>query len=295
MQAFICLGDVDSCLAFCAQRSLIRNSRICCNTPVSLHNRDEARDGKRWYCTVCRAEFSVRDGSFFQRSRLSLRQIIMIIYHWVEDHPQKFIVKEAEISRRTAVDWMNFCRDECSNWLRRNPTELGGFDGQGQPIIVEIDESKFFHRKYHRGRYHEGQWVFGAIERGSGKCFLVPVRDRTAATLEAIISQHILPGSHIISDGWRAYSNLDTLNNGVYMHSTVIHEANFVDPDDDLVHTQHIENMWMRAKRKLKRQCGTSRALFHTYMDEFVWRCNFTGLNLFPNFLIAISDTYPMI
>jgi len=31
------------------------------------------------------------------------------------------------------------------------------------------------------------------------------------------------------------------------------------------IHTQNIENMWMRLKRKLRRQFGTSRALFQTY------------------------------
>jgi hypothetical protein len=45
--------------------------------------------------------------------------------------------------------------------------------------------------------------------------------------------------------------------------------ANFVNPD---IHTQNIENMWMRVKRKLRRQLGTSRALFKTYLSEFGWR-----------------------
>jgi len=31
----------------------------------------------------------------------------------------------------------------------------------------------------------------------------------------------------------------------------VIHERNFVCPDDDTVHTQNIENAWMRLKRTL--------------------------------------------
>ena len=50
-----------------------------------------------------------------------------------------------------------------------NPVQLGGFDVNGQPIVVEIDESYFFHRKYHRGRFHNGLWVFGAVERESGR------------------------------------------------------------------------------------------------------------------------------
>ena len=50
----------------------------------------------------------------------------------------------------------------------------------GTSVVVEIDETKFFHRKYHRGQWRPGHWVFGGIERGSGKCFLVEVPDRRA-------------------------------------------------------------------------------------------------------------------
>jgi len=38
------------------------------------------------------------------------------------------------------------------------------------------------------------------------------------------------------------------------------HDANFVNPD---IHTQNIENMWMRVKRKLRRQFGMSRDAFN--------------------------------
>jgi hypothetical protein len=36
--------------------------------------------------------------------------------------------------------------------------------------------------------------------------------------------------------------------------------------------SQNIENMWMRVKPKIRRQFGTSRALFQTYLSEFRWR-----------------------
>ena len=38
--------------------------------------------------------------------------------------------------------------------------------------IVEIDESKFGKRKYHRGHRVEGQWVFGGIQRSNGRVFM---------------------------------------------------------------------------------------------------------------------------
>ena len=57
----------------------------------------------------------------------------------------------------------------------------------GPGSIVEIDESKFGKRKYHRGHRVEGQWVFGGYERETGKSFLVPVERRDAETLLPII------------------------------------------------------------------------------------------------------------
>ena len=51
----------------------------------------------------------------------------------------------------------------------------------------------------------EGIWVFGAVERRTRRCFLVEVPDRTTATVEPIIRRWILPGIHIISEGWAAY------------------------------------------------------------------------------------------
>jgi transposase-like protein len=84
------------------------------------------------------------------------------------------------------------------------------------------------------------------------------------------------------------------LDGGIYEHQVIIHEANFVDPNDREVHTQKVENMWMRAKHKLRRQFGTSRALFPSYLHEFVWRNQFREKNVFAEFLICIGQQYPV-
>ena len=80
--------------------------------------------------------------------------------------------------------------------------EIGGIEVTGQPIVVEIDESKFYHSKYHHGQWRQGHWVFCGIERNSGRSFLVEVPDRTVESLRAAIERWILPGSHVVSDGW---------------------------------------------------------------------------------------------
>ena len=61
----------------------------------------------------------------------------------------------------------------------------------GPGKTVQIDESKVGKRKYHRGHRVEGQWVFGGIEEDTRKCFLVPVEDRSEATLLPIIREWI--------------------------------------------------------------------------------------------------------
>ena len=63
-----------------------------------------------------------------------------------------------------------------------------------------------------------------------------------------------------------------------------------MDPDDDEVHTQNIENLWMRAKRKMKRQFGTTRALFPSYLREFEFRTRFGHENLFAEFMFIIAQ-----
>ena len=65
----------------------------------------------------------------------------------------------------------------------------------GAGKTVEIDESKFGKMKYQRGRYIEGQWIFGGICHETKACFLVPVERRDKDTLLPIIRTHILPGT----------------------------------------------------------------------------------------------------
>ncbi|KAI6657241.1 hypothetical protein LOD99_11145, partial [Oopsacas minuta] len=77
----------------------------------------------------------------------------------------------------TITDWKNSLRDVCVEEFLVNPQPIGG-----PGHIVEIDESKFGHRKYSRGRMLSGQCVFGGIDRETKDTFMTPVQDRSAAT-----------------------------------------------------------------------------------------------------------------
>ena len=52
----------------------------------------------------------------------------------------------------------------------------------------------------------------------------------------------------------------------------VVCKQNFIHPNDpNHVHTQSIESLWKRAKRKLRDASGTSEALFPSYVSEVMW------------------------
>jgi len=93
-----------------------------CGQPCSLVSHGGSIDGRRWRCRPCMTPKSVRDGSFFSGSHLSLRQLILVVYCWARDMRQTAIMHEASLdSKHTVVDWCNFLREECESWLTNHP------------------------------------------------------------------------------------------------------------------------------------------------------------------------------
>jgi hypothetical protein len=81
---------------------------------------------------------------------------------------QKDVLTETGFSAHTTCDWANLCREVCIDEVIKQETRIGGVG-----TIVEIDESLFGKQKFGRGELHDGQWVFGGVQRGTGECFLV--------------------------------------------------------------------------------------------------------------------------
>ena len=127
--------------------------------------------------------------------------------------PADHIQHEHHFSDYTVADWGIFCRQAMLVYLEGCSEKIGG-----RNKIVEIDESKFGRRKYHRGHPVKGKWVFGGVERESGRTFLVPVPDINADTLTNVISDWIEPGTTLISDCWAVYRYIGSLG---YTHCTV--------------------------------------------------------------------------
>ena len=113
--------------------------------------------------------------------------------------PANHIQNEHHFIDHTIADWGTFCRETLLVYLEGSSEKIGGPNK-----TVEIDESKFGRRKHPV----KGQWVFGGVERESGRTFLVPVPDRTADKLTNVIRAWIEPVTTLISDCWAAYQGI---------------------------------------------------------------------------------------
>ena len=137
----------------------------------------------------------------------------------------------------------------------------------------------------------EVEWrkVNGCLGEYAGKARNVSLCRLIPATKEPIIQDHILPGTCVMSDLWRAH---DCLNDEGFQHFTVNRSLNFVDPDTG-AHTQNIENTWWVAKRSLP-QTGRSRDMFENYLLEFLWRRHYRTHDGFPFFVFLehIAEIY---
>ncbi|KAL3107959.1 hypothetical protein niasHT_012867 [Heterodera trifolii] len=182
-------------------------------------------------------------------AHLTPKQIFEFTYYWCRrTHSQEEFEHDMKIERHTIVDRKSFARDICVSYFQTNPEKIGA-NGQ----TVEIDETVITRPKYHKGRLHAiEQWFFGGIERGTGRCFMVPVERRNAETLLPILQKYVYPGAVIVSDLWKAYFTIGRLPEG-YTHHTVNHSVEFVNSETGQ-HTNTVEGgLWQKFKAEHKK------------------------------------------
>ncbi|KAL3271847.1 hypothetical protein HHI36_022317 [Cryptolaemus montrouzieri] len=134
----------------------------------------------------------IDESKFFQRKyhRIQLRE-----GHWVfsgiDSGTERSVL--VEVTHRSADTLSAIIEEEvCEQNLIDNAEPIGGLDENFVPKVTEIDESKFFHQKYHRGQWRDWHWVFSGIESGTGRCLVVELPYSTADTLSAIIEEQYL-------------------------------------------------------------------------------------------------------
>jgi transposase-like protein len=273
------LRNEQACLCF-----LMEEGAVYLEFPCSCGEVLEYNAGRLSFrCTKrgCRKEYSVFTHSFFFKSSLPVSKVMHLAHIWLCRGIPTFAIAYTGHSSATITSYFSYFRQLVADSLDFVDMQIGGED-----VIVELDESKFGKRKYHRGHRVEGVWVLGGVERTTErKIFLVQVPDRSAATLLPIIARHVLPGSIVHTDLWRSYFGVADLI-GV-SHLTVNHSQTFVDEDTG-VHTNYIEGSWAGIKIRIPVRCRNQRFV-QDHLFEFMWRRRHER-DLWGGFLGALKD-----
>jgi hypothetical protein len=252
---------------------------------------DTNRDGLIWKCSRTLGgkrhftALSIRNQSIFSESRLPIREIIYLLYEWSIGTTCSQAAFQLDLQEKSVQEWFGKFRCIAGRYVEANQRMIIG----GEETTVEIDECQIGRRKHNHGRIPRETWIFGAIERGSHplRCFIEIVEHRNRRTLTEIIARRIAPMTHIISDGWGAYSHL---NEQAYTHSVVNHTENFLNPDNPNVHTQNVENLWRCFRRFLNTKGTRTHRHLSEYIQEFIFRK--LAIDAFDTMLLEIERMY---
>ena len=117
------LASKEETCRFAKENGLIKKHRLCqkCSKPMTW-TKEDSQDGFIWRCwrRTCRKGVSIRLGSFFKDSRLSISQCLYAMYMWARDIRLKQAVIETQISKPTLIDLYRFCRDICFFHFKTN-------------------------------------------------------------------------------------------------------------------------------------------------------------------------------
>jgi transposase-like protein len=228
---------------------------------------------KRWKCKECYKQFTVKLGTIFEDSPLSLDKWLAALWMLVNCKngiSSYEIGKDMGISQKAAWFMLHRLR------LALQGGSLAKVGGSGSEI--EVDETfiggkaRNMHKERrarlkHYGRASDKSIVMGILERG-GKVHAKVIPTAKKDVLQGEIKSRIEPGSNIYTDDSPSYYGL----NPEYAHQIINHLEKYV---DGKVSTNGIENFWSLLKRGLN---GTYIAVepFHLfrYVDEQVFRYN---------------------
>jgi IS1 family transposase len=272
------------------------NGRYPCTCGNSMKKKRRSSGQIVWECNRAyhrptQIRRGYKDGTFFENSNISFQQVFKLSYLWAMNHSVEYAEYETQLAHRIVVSWYKKFRKICKRYFHANPIRLGG-----NGVIVEADETFMTRRHGGRGRpvRRRSKWLFGIVERGSGRSYYKIVRRRDSATLLSLILRHVLPNTVVHTDEWRAYRALARFP--MFRHRFVNHGANFVDPQDRTLHTQTIEGKNGQWKEWVRRRHGVIDQIIPDLILEFNWRERFGRRNVvFFNFWSQVADMYPCI
>ena len=160
-------------------------------------------------------------------------------------------------------------------------------------MTVEVDECHIHTRKNNVGRTLCGEkwWVVGGICRETKRMFAVITNRRDKETLKKFIFENVEQNSTVYTDCWRGYVDIEQMGLG-FVHGTVNHTTNFVNPNNPDTHTNTVERLWRSFREALPKQIGLKDV--QSYVDSFIVSTTQAvkmPVNVFRRLLICAKPT----
>ena len=249
--------------------------------PVCVHCKETGAyflaSRKIYKCKKCRKQFSVKMGTIFEESAVSLDKWLIAIWQIANCKngiSSYELGRDIGVTQRTA--WF-------MNHRIRTAMTVGSIEKMGGDDPIEMDETfiggsaKNMHRekrerflpRYSKQNRVSGNHtaVFGMVQRG-GKVRAKVIKNVTAKEVMPIIQENIEPNSEVFTDQSPIYRYLWEQ----YVHDSVNHSMEYV---RDNVHTNSIENFWSLLKRTVKgTYVSVSPAHLQKYVEEQMFRYN---------------------
>jgi transposase-like protein len=228
---------------------------------------------RRWKCKDCHKQFSVKLGTIFEDSPISLDKWLAALWMLVNC---KNGISSYEVGRALGLTqksaWFVLHRLRLA-LQKHSLVKLGG-----KGTEVEVDETfiggkaRNMHPNVHRRRIvvggpHDKTIVMGILERG-GEVRAKVLAHRRKPLVQQEVRNHVAADSALMTDRLQSYDGMIR----DYCHYVIDHAECYV---EGKVHTNGLENFWSLLKRGLK---GTYISVepFHLfrYLDEQTWRYN---------------------
>ncbi len=267
-------------------RLLHRPGDACptCTSGVLIHVRnDAAPEGSGLYCSTCNTRYSIRHGSVFAHTRLSLLQACKVIHLWNIRMPMHMAARAMGLSVKVITSMYHCIRERVKSYMLAHPVVFAADE------IVEIDECYLrpMQTDKSRGAYRKSQrqWVIGMIGRNSGHVALEAAADHRTDTIRPLIDRH-LPHRETatISDKDRSFFYLARVRDHYFSEKRKVGASLYVDTREVLLsrtrsrgnmqlHSNYIEGYWSHFRKLI----GTAHS---SSIDMLLYECEFRSLDI---------------
>jgi len=220
---------------------------------------------RKYECSKCEYQFSVRVGTIFHDSKLPLWKWFLATYLICQS---KKGISSNQLKRMLGVSY------KTAWYLTHRIRAAMNTEGEKALLreIVEVDETYIGGKVRGKGHGYRGNKtiVVGAIQRG-GDVRLAVIKERSRRELHDFIEEHVDDRTEaIFTDDWEAYEGIADENT---LHKTVNHRRKEWVRGN--VHTNTVEGVWSLLKRSI---VGSYHKLsakhLPAYLGEMEWRFN---------------------